>query len=39
MGSYSFDRYKKKAERKARLMMPPGVDGEEISRIAESRSP
>jgi len=36
MGGYSFDRYKKKTERKARLVLPPGVDGEEISRIAES---
>jgi leucyl aminopeptidase len=36
MGGYGFDRYKKKAARKARLMTPPGVDGEEISRIAEN---
>src|SRR3954465_9088601 len=35
MGGYSFDRYKKKAARKARLVTPPGVDGAEISRIAE----
>src|SRR5665213_3063532 len=36
MGGYAFDRYKKKAARKARLVTPPGVDGEEISRIAEN---
>jgi leucyl aminopeptidase len=36
MGGYSFDRYKKKKVSNARLVMPPGVDGEEISRIAEN---
>jgi leucyl aminopeptidase len=36
MGGYNFDRYKKKAARAARLVMPPGVDGAEISRIAEN---
>jgi leucyl aminopeptidase len=36
MGGYGFDRYKKKIARKARLVTPPGVDGEEISRIAEN---
>ena len=36
MGGYSFDRYKKKNARKARLVTPSGVDGEEISRIAEN---
>jgi leucyl aminopeptidase len=36
MGGYGFDRYKKKAARKARLVTPPGVDGEEVSRIAEN---
>ena len=36
MGGYGFDRYKKRSARKARLVLPPGVDGEEISRIAES---
>jgi leucyl aminopeptidase len=36
MGGYSFDRYKKKKERNARLLVPASVDGEEISRIAES---
>src|SRR5690349_5082668 len=32
MGGYSFDRYRKKKARKARLVLPAGVDGEEISR-------
>lgn len=36
MGGYSFDRYKKKKESKGRLVIPSGVDGEEISRIAEN---
>jgi leucyl aminopeptidase len=36
MGSYSFDRYKKKKDRKTRLVVPAGVDGEEVSRIAEN---
>ena len=36
MGGYSFDRYKAKSPRKARLVTPEGVDGEEISRIAEN---
>jgi leucyl aminopeptidase len=36
MGGYGFDRYKKKSARKARLVLPSGVDGEEISRIAEN---
>jgi len=36
MGGYGFDRYKKKNARKARLVLPAGVDGEEISRIAEN---
>jgi leucyl aminopeptidase len=36
MGGYAFDRYKKKTARKARLVTPPGVDGAEISRIAEN---
>ncbi len=35
MGDYVFDRYKKKLRIKARLVIPPGVDGREISRIAE----
>jgi len=36
MGGYNFDRYKKKKDRKARLVVPAGVDGEEVSRIAEN---
>jgi leucyl aminopeptidase len=39
MGGYRFDRYKKKKEHpniKARLVLPAGVDGEEVSRIAEN---
>jgi leucyl aminopeptidase len=36
MGSYAFDRYKKKTAKKAKLLLPPGVDGAEISRIAEN---
>jgi|LakMenEpi03Aug12_release.lakeMendotaPanAssembly.Ray.scaffolds.fasta_scaffold54426_4 leucyl aminopeptidase len=36
MGGYGFDRYKKKTARKARLVLPAGVDGEEISRIAQN---
>lgn len=36
MGGYGFDRYKKKTARKARLVLPQGVDGAEVSRIAEN---
>src|SRR5215469_8335998 len=36
MGIYVFDRYKKKPRTKARLVIPRGVDGHEISRIAEN---
>src|SRR3954467_15004168 len=36
MGAYAFDRYKKKAPKGARLVLPAGVDGEEVSRIAEN---
>jgi len=36
MGGYAFDRYKKKAAKAARLAVPADVDGEEVSRIAES---
>jgi leucyl aminopeptidase len=36
LGGYVFDRYKKRTARKARLVTPQGVDGEEISRIAEN---
>src|SRR5438445_10216402 len=36
MGGYSFSRYKKKTSGKARLVVAQGVDGKEISRIAEN---
>ena len=36
MGGYAFDRYKKKTAKNAKLLLPSGVDGEEISRIAEN---
>jgi leucyl aminopeptidase len=36
MGGYAFDRYKKTAARKARLVLPQGVDGAEVARIAEN---
>ena len=35
MGGYAFDRYKKKKRTTPRLVVPQGVDGAEISRIAE----
>ena len=35
-GSYEFARYKKPAKRAPRLVLPAGVDGAEISRIAEN---
>ena len=34
MGGYVFDRYKKKTRTAARLVIPQGVNGAEISRIA-----
>src|SRR5688572_2557690 len=36
MGGYGFDRYKKKTASKARLVLPQGVDGAEVVRIAEN---
>ena len=36
LGLYEFSRYKKPSKRAVRLVLPPGVDGEEISRIAEN---
>jgi leucyl aminopeptidase len=36
MGGYGFDRYKKKKAKAARLVLPAGVDGSEVSRIAEN---
>jgi len=35
MGGYVFDRYKKKTRAAPRLVLPQGVDGAEISRIAK----
>ena len=35
LGLYTFDRYKKPKPRKLKLVLPKGVDGEEMSRIAE----
>jgi leucyl aminopeptidase len=34
LGSYAFDRYRKHAPRLARLVVPEGVDADEVSRIA-----
>jgi leucyl aminopeptidase len=37
LGTYQFDRYRKKQSRQLpKLVLPPGVDGEEITRIAEA---
>jgi leucyl aminopeptidase len=36
MGGYRFGRYRKARRPGARLVLPPGVDGEEISRIADN---
>jgi leucyl aminopeptidase len=36
MGGYQFARYKKSKPNGAKLVVPPGVDGAEISRIAEN---
>jgi leucyl aminopeptidase len=36
MGGYGFDRYKKKIVSKARLVLPQGVDGAEVARIAQN---
>jgi leucyl aminopeptidase len=38
LGLYQFTRYKKSSNRAPRLALPEGVDGEEISRIAENVS-
>jgi leucyl aminopeptidase len=35
LGLYAFDRYRKPKRRNLKLVLPEGVDGEEISRIAE----
>ena len=36
LGLYQFSRYKKPSKRAPKLVLPPGLDGEEISRIAEN---
>ena len=36
MGSYAFSRYKTAKKKAPRLVLPQGVDGEEISRVAEA---
>jgi leucyl aminopeptidase len=36
LGSYAFNRYRKRPVRAARLALPEGVDGEEVTRIAEA---
>src|SRR5215470_10601283 len=35
LGTYRFGRYRKSDEPMARLELPPGVDGDEVTRIAE----
>jgi len=35
MGGYVFDRYKKKTKARPKLVLPKGVDGDEISRVAQ----
>ncbi len=35
LGSYQFTRYRKAKDKAARLVLPDGVDGEELTRIAE----
>ena len=36
LGSYSFDRYRKRSEKSVRLVAPKGVDAEEVSHIANA---
>jgi leucyl aminopeptidase len=36
LGTYAFTRYKKKTAKAVKLVLPPGVDGADISRIAEA---
>lgn len=36
LGSYSFNRYRKRPTKAARLVIPHGVDGDEVSRIANA---
>jgi leucyl aminopeptidase len=35
LGAYRFERYRKRDEKQARLVMPEGVDAEELTRIVE----
>ena len=35
LGAYQFDRYRKAEPRNVRLVVPDGVDGDDLSRIAE----
>ena len=36
LGTYQFTRYRKGSERNVKLVVPEGVDGEDVSRIAEA---
>jgi len=36
LGSYSFSRYRKRAEKSVRLVVPEGVDADEVTRIAHA---
>ncbi len=36
LGSYTFSRYRKRTEKNVRLVVPQGVDAEEVSRIADA---
>jgi len=36
LGAYRFDRYRKPSEKSVKLVVPDGVDGEHVSRLAEA---
>jgi leucyl aminopeptidase len=36
LGSYSFNRYRKRPDKAVRLVIPQGVDGDEVSRVARA---
>ena len=36
LGSYSFDRYRKRSEKSVRLVPPTGIDAEDVARIANA---
>lgn len=36
LGSYAFTRYRKRADKAVRLVVPEGVDGKEVTRIAQA---